>query len=237
MQRQLDPKASLLGADGCWSSSAAEELKAKAVVVEVDGPQHFYRDSLHWNSSSKLKHRILTRLGFRVAHIPYYDVLPLKKLKDLRAYVSRAVAHALQLEGSSSLEPDVYMDSQDGDGSSQRGEPALSLLLEGEGPFEPFAPAPNETSSPHTPADLDGQWEHATAPQLTQELRQQMKQARLSDRKKSLAISLIRWRRQKAKQTRLQAQRLRAKGKSGNAQEPSRRNSSSGRRRLQAPAG
>ncbi|CDJ49893.1 hypothetical protein, conserved [Eimeria brunetti] len=47
-QRQLGLKASLLGADGCWSLSAAEELKVKAVVVEVDGPQHFYRDSLHW---------------------------------------------------------------------------------------------------------------------------------------------------------------------------------------------
>lgn len=33
----------------CWLvRSAAEQLRKKAIVVEVDGPQHFYRDSLHW---------------------------------------------------------------------------------------------------------------------------------------------------------------------------------------------
>ncbi|PHJ24683.1 rap domain-containing protein [Cystoisospora suis] len=63
------------------------ELHTKGIVLEVDGPQHFYRDSFHWTSSSKLKHRLLTRLGFRVVHVPYFDWLKLHTQNLRRAYL------------------------------------------------------------------------------------------------------------------------------------------------------
>ncbi|PFH33957.1 RAP domain-containing protein [Besnoitia besnoiti] len=70
------------------------ELDTKGVVLEVDGPQHFYRDSFHWTSASKLKHRLLTGLGFRVAHVPYFDWLKLESEDVRRVYLRCALERA-----------------------------------------------------------------------------------------------------------------------------------------------
>ncbi|KAL8272970.1 hypothetical protein Esti_003138 [Eimeria stiedai] len=86
--QQCGPQRSLrFGGRDVPLRKAPETLRTKAVVIEVDGPQHFYRDSKHWNSSSKLKHELLCRLGFRIAHIPFYEVLPLSTQKALRDHV------------------------------------------------------------------------------------------------------------------------------------------------------
>ncbi|CBZ54895.1 conserved hypothetical protein [Neospora caninum Liverpool] len=70
------------------------ELDIKGVVLEVDGPQHFYRDSFHWTSASKLKHRLLTGLGFRIAHVPYFDWLELHTEDVRRVYLRCALERA-----------------------------------------------------------------------------------------------------------------------------------------------
>jgi len=45
----------------------------KPVAVEVDGPSHFYVNSNKYTAYTKLKHRILTRMGYNVVHIPYFE--------------------------------------------------------------------------------------------------------------------------------------------------------------------
>jgi len=44
-------------------------------VIEVDGPHHFFKNSVLRTSSSVLKHRILSSLGYRVEHVPYHEWL------------------------------------------------------------------------------------------------------------------------------------------------------------------
>ncbi|CAK0853214.1 unnamed protein product [Prorocentrum cordatum] len=43
------------------------------VVVEVDGPSHFYRDTNSRTAASLLKSALLTSMGFRVKHLPYQE--------------------------------------------------------------------------------------------------------------------------------------------------------------------
>ncbi|CAE8595742.1 unnamed protein product, partial [Polarella glacialis] len=43
------------------------------VVVEIDGPTHFYRDTNSRTSSSLLKDSILNAMGFRVKHLAYQE--------------------------------------------------------------------------------------------------------------------------------------------------------------------
>ncbi|KYK62620.1 RAP domain-containing protein [Toxoplasma gondii TgCatPRC2] len=80
------------------------ELDIKGVVLEVDGPQHFYRDSFHWTSASKLKHRLLAGLGFRIAHVPYFDWLELHTEDVRRVYLRCALERALSPSRGDDLE-------------------------------------------------------------------------------------------------------------------------------------
>ena len=55
-------------------------LVGTKVVVEVDGPMHYVQDlgrtaggQVRWNGSTRLKHRLLTGLGYGVVHIPYFE--------------------------------------------------------------------------------------------------------------------------------------------------------------------
>jgi very-short-patch-repair endonuclease len=63
-------------------------------VIEVDGPHHFFRDSVLRTSSSVLKHRILTSLGYRVEHVPFHEWLQCnndtKKLAYCNSLADRA---------------------------------------------------------------------------------------------------------------------------------------------------
>ena len=43
------------------------------VVVEIDGPSHFYRDTNTRTASSLLKHILLSAMGFHVRHLPYQE--------------------------------------------------------------------------------------------------------------------------------------------------------------------
>ena len=43
------------------------------VVVEIDGPSHFYRDTSTRTASSLLKHNLLRAMGFHVHHLPYQE--------------------------------------------------------------------------------------------------------------------------------------------------------------------
>ena len=43
------------------------------VVVEIDGPSHFYQDTNTRTASSLLKHSLLRAMGFQVHHLPYQE--------------------------------------------------------------------------------------------------------------------------------------------------------------------
>eukprot|EP00438_Fugacium_kawagutii_P026836 Skav224733 [mRNA] locus=scaffold699:602030:602986:- [translate_table: standard] len=48
-------------------------LIGERVVVEVDGPSHFYRETNTRTASSLLKDQLLRAMGFRVKHLPYQE--------------------------------------------------------------------------------------------------------------------------------------------------------------------
>ena len=48
-------------------------LIGERVVVEVDGPSHFYRDTNTRTASSLLKNLLLRAMGFHVKHLPYQE--------------------------------------------------------------------------------------------------------------------------------------------------------------------
>ncbi|CAJ1327574.1 unnamed protein product [Effrenium voratum] len=48
-------------------------LIGERVVVEIDGPSHFYRDTNTRTASSLLKHLLLRAMGFHVRHLPYQE--------------------------------------------------------------------------------------------------------------------------------------------------------------------
>uniref|UniRef100_A0A0G4HGK5 RAP domain-containing protein n=1 Tax=Chromera velia CCMP2878 TaxID=1169474 RepID=A0A0G4HGK5_9ALVE len=64
-------------------------LAQTGLVVEVDGPQHFYRGTRHWVASSKLKHQLLEGLGLTVLHVPWFDWQKLNSHAQRRAYMLR----------------------------------------------------------------------------------------------------------------------------------------------------
>ena len=45
----------------------------RPIAIEVDGPSHFYANSKRYTAYTKLKHRLLTRMGYKVLHVPYYE--------------------------------------------------------------------------------------------------------------------------------------------------------------------
>ncbi|KYF43854.1 RAP domain-containing protein, partial [Toxoplasma gondii ARI] len=46
---------------------------ARPIAIEVDGPTHFYANSTRYTAYTKLKHRLLTRMGYKVLHVPYFE--------------------------------------------------------------------------------------------------------------------------------------------------------------------
>eukprot|EP00921_Rhytidocystis_pertsovi_P006446 GHVQ01011007.1.p1 GENE.GHVQ01011007.1~~GHVQ01011007.1.p1 ORF type:complete len:890 (+),score=73.56 GHVQ01011007.1:6637-9306(+) len=62
-------------------------LHRGGTVIEVDGPKHFYRGSRHWTSFSKLKHQLISSLGLKVVHVPYYDWVRLNSWVNRQAYL------------------------------------------------------------------------------------------------------------------------------------------------------
>ena len=71
--------------------SAKADMAANCVVVEVDGPTHFYRGTREYTSRAKLKHAILAGLGLRVVNVPYFDY---GAAEDKRFYLLRLLQRA-----------------------------------------------------------------------------------------------------------------------------------------------
>jgi very-short-patch-repair endonuclease len=62
-----------------------------SAVVEVDGPHHFFRDTITRTSSSVLKHMVLESMGYRVTHVPFHEWLQCSTEVKKMAYCSDIV--------------------------------------------------------------------------------------------------------------------------------------------------
>jgi very-short-patch-repair endonuclease len=64
------------------------------IVIEIDGPHHFFRESTLRTCSSVLKHSILDYLGFRIIHVPFHEWLQCTNEQKKLAYCSELVSRA-----------------------------------------------------------------------------------------------------------------------------------------------
>ena len=70
------------------------DMSKSPVAIEVDGPSHFYVNSSEYTAYSKLKRRILTRMGFKVVNVPYFEWNKLKSTSEKESYILRKVDEA-----------------------------------------------------------------------------------------------------------------------------------------------
>eukprot|EP00439_Symbiodinium_sp_Y106_P048503 s2023_g6.t1 len=101
--------------DGWDENKPGRSLARYCVAVEADGPTHFYRPHgkpWHWTSTSKLRHRLLSAMRIRVAHVPFFDWLQLEGLAQKEAYLTELLLKvhsspfpSLKLEAPAGAEP------------------------------------------------------------------------------------------------------------------------------------
>ncbi|KAF4674014.1 hypothetical protein FOL47_009805 [Perkinsus chesapeaki] len=61
--------------------------KDRPIAIEVDGPSHFYANSTKYTAYTKLKHRLLSRMGYKVLHVPYFEWRKLRGAKEREEYM------------------------------------------------------------------------------------------------------------------------------------------------------
>jgi len=88
--------------------------KDRPIAIEVDGPSPY----------TKLKHRLLTRMGYKVLHVPYFEWRKLRGAKERETYMKAK----LQEEPTEWLEPadeKYYKERVESDvsGSSKKSPP------------------------------------------------------------------------------------------------------------------
>jgi len=76
--------------------------KDRPIAIEVDGPSHFYANSKRYTAYTKLKHRLLTRMGYKVLHVPYFEWRRLRGAREREDYMRAK----LQEEPSEWLDPE-----------------------------------------------------------------------------------------------------------------------------------
>lgn len=79
-----------------------------SVVYEADDRSKFYKESTRYNFSTKLKHRLLYRLGYCVHHVPYYEWNKVCVEPLAREYLLKLLRQSFPQVGSQSewLDPD-----------------------------------------------------------------------------------------------------------------------------------
>eukprot|EP00435_Cladocopium_sp_Y103_P034901 s1155_g9.t1 len=75
----------------------------RPIAIEVDGPSHFYANSKQYTAYTKLKHRLLTRMGYKVLHVPYFEWRQLRSAKDREEYMRSKLKE----------EPSEWLDPED----------------------------------------------------------------------------------------------------------------------------
>eukprot|EP00916_Digyalum_oweni_P020124 GHVL01033603.1.p1 GENE.GHVL01033603.1~~GHVL01033603.1.p1 ORF type:complete len:665 (-),score=170.90 GHVL01033603.1:511-2505(-) len=62
-----------------------------AFLIESNGKNDFYHQSHQWTSETKMRHRILSILGLRVIHLPYFDWNALDGTAPRRLYIRKLI--------------------------------------------------------------------------------------------------------------------------------------------------
>merc|ERR1719461_2558341 len=74
----------------------------RPIAIEVDGPSHFYANSRRYTAYTKRKHRLLTRMGYKVLHVPYFEWRRLRGAREREDYMRAK----LQEEPTEWLDPE-----------------------------------------------------------------------------------------------------------------------------------
>eukprot|EP00922_Rhytidocystis_sp_ex-Travisia-forbesii_P042460 GHVS01063400.1.p1 GENE.GHVS01063400.1~~GHVS01063400.1.p1 ORF type:complete len:234 (+),score=61.37 GHVS01063400.1:244-945(+) len=61
----------------------------RPTAIEVDGPSHFYANSTRYTAYTKLKHRLLTRMGYKVLHVPYFEWRKMRGAREREEYMRK----------------------------------------------------------------------------------------------------------------------------------------------------
>ena len=64
----------------------------KNMIIEVDGPSHYYGSSMVLNAKSKFKRNHLKALGFAVISLSHRDINKHKRDGDLEAWVCKKLS-------------------------------------------------------------------------------------------------------------------------------------------------
>ena len=107
----------------------------RPIAIEVDGPSHFYANSKRYTAYTKLKHRLLTRMGYKVLHVPYYEWRSLRGAVEREDYMRKKLKE----------EPTEWLDPEDEKYYTQGPD-------EGEDEFSVKPEASTHTSKPDTAA-------------------------------------------------------------------------------------
>uniref|UniRef100_A0A3B0MXT6 RAP domain containing protein, putative n=1 Tax=Theileria annulata TaxID=5874 RepID=A0A3B0MXT6_THEAN len=59
----------------------------RPIAIEVDGPSHFYSNTTKYTAYTKLKHRLLTRMGYKVLHVPFFEWRRLRGAREREEYM------------------------------------------------------------------------------------------------------------------------------------------------------
>jgi hypothetical protein len=81
--------------DAVFKVETSIDMSKSPIAIEVDGPSHFYVNSNEYTAYSKLKRRILTRMGFKVVNVPFFEWNRLKSTVEKESYILRKVDEAL----------------------------------------------------------------------------------------------------------------------------------------------
>jgi len=121
----------------------------RPTAIEVDGPSHFYANSQRYTAYTKLKHRLLTRMGYKVLHVPYFEWRKLRGAKEREEYMK-----AKLLE-----EPTEWLDPEDEKYYYSQQSARTDLVIPEElpaggkstAPPPPPPPPPSSSSTTHAP--------------------------------------------------------------------------------------
>ncbi|UKK02991.2 hypothetical protein MACK_003093 [Theileria orientalis] len=75
----------------------------RPIAIEVDGPSHFYSNSTKYTAYTKLKHRLLTRMGYKVLHVPFFEWRRLRGAREREEYMREKLKE----------EPTEWLDPED----------------------------------------------------------------------------------------------------------------------------
>lgn len=112
--------------------------KDRPIAIEVDGPSHFYANSKRYTAYTKLKHRLLSRMGYKVLHVPFFEWRRLRGARERENYMREKLRE----------EPTEWLDPEDAKLYQEGLEQAMSVEKKDAVQAEPSVEMPPTPPSP-----------------------------------------------------------------------------------------